>query len=184
MSQLHSPPMPAGGPSHEMHLNPIPRLLEPARFTGDTSMHGTPDMSADINDRLRLEDPSSETETDDSMGLTDLSSEYDESHGKPPRGLPTVSLPTGLCYDSRMRYHAEPAAPNAESVHPEDPQRITKIYEELLQAGLVDDKARPEYPPCVERPLYRIEAREATVNEILLIHKQEQFDFVQGTSSR
>jgi histone deacetylase 6 len=166
-----------------MQFNPIPRLLEPAHFTGDTSMRGTPDMSAEINDRLRLEDPSSETETDDSMSTTDLSSEWDESHGKPPRGLPTVNLPTGLCYDSRMRYHAEPQAPNAESVHPEDPQRITKIYEELLQAGLVDDKNRPEYPPCVERPLYRIEAREATVNEILLIHEQKQFDDVQQTSS-
>jgi histone deacetylase 6 len=81
-----------------------------------------------------------------------------------------------------MRYHAEVAATSAENVHPEDPRRIYYIFKELCEAGLVDDK---DYPPMVEQPLKRIDAREATKEEILLIHNErEHYDFVKSTAGR
>jgi histone deacetylase 6 len=114
--------------------------------------------------------------------MSDSDSDPDETFTKPPRGLPISRLPTGLCYDDRMRYHAEVAATSAENVHPEDPRRIYYIFKELCEAGLVDDK---DYPPMVEQPLKRIDAREATKEEILLIHNErEHYDFVKSTAGR
>ncbi|KAK5103432.1 Histone deacetylase hda1 [Lithohypha guttulata] len=108
---------------------------------------------------------------------TDESS-VDESSFQ-PRGLTTRDLPTGLCYDERMRYHAEVSALSAEAVHPEDPRRIYYIYKELCEAGLVVAKG---FDVMVEQPLLRIDAREATEDEIRLVHTDEQYRFVQHTS--
>ena len=135
-------------------------------------------MSGDIDARLRIESPSSD-ESEDSL-LSDTDSEADENLSKPERGLPILKLPTGLCYDERMRYHAEVAATSGENVHPEDPRRIYFIYRELCEAGLVDDK---DNPPVVEVPLYRISAREVTKDEILLVHDERQYDLVRSTAS-
>lgn len=99
---------------------------------------------------------------------------------EPLHGLPAVALPTGLCYDERMRYHAEVATSNESNYHPEDPRRIFYIYRELCQAGLVDDmKSRR---PLVRQPLLRIDAREATEAECCLIHTPRHYQFVQRTS--
>ncbi|KIV87254.1 hypothetical protein PV11_02811 [Exophiala sideris] len=176
MSNL--PPPGYGGSSSNMPKfpNPIPRLEEPRLMSVDTSMRDTPDMSTDIDNRLKTE-TSEEEEYEDSL-LSDTSSELDDA-SKPPRGLPLKELPTGLCYDERMRYHAEVAATSGENVHPEDPRRIYYIYKELCEAGLVDDK---KYPPMVEMPLVRIDAREATRDECLLVHTREHYDFVKSTA--
>lgn len=139
-------------------------------------MRDTPDVSVDIDSRLKLE--TSEEEYEDSL-LSDTSSDADDTIPKSRRGLPISKLPTGLCYDERMRYHAEVAATSGENVHPEDPRRIYYIYKELCEAGLVNDK---KYPPMVEVPLYRIDAREATRDECLLIHEPEQYNFVKSTA--
>lgn len=96
-----------------------------------------------------------------------------------PRGLPRRSLPTGLCYDERMRYHAEVSALSAEAVHPEDPRRIYYIFKELCEAGLVVAKG---YDVMVEQPLLRIDAREATMEEITLVHTDAHYDFVRRTA--
>ncbi|KIW34351.1 hypothetical protein, variant [Cladophialophora immunda] len=158
--------------------NPVLRVQEPAFLSGDTSMRGTPDVSADIDTRLKIESPT-EDEYEDSL-LSDTSSEIHEPVLPSKRGLPISKLPTGLCYDERMRYHAEVAATSGASVHPEDPRRIYYIYKELCQAGLVDDK---KHPPVVEMPLYRIDAREATEDECLLVHKKEQYELVRSTAT-
>lgn len=146
-------------------------------FSGDTSMRDTPEMSGDINARLKLE--TSEEESSDSV-TTESSSELDDSLPAIARGLPVSRLPTGLCYDERMRYHAEVSATSGENVHPEDPRRIYYIYKELCEAGLVDD---PKHPPMVT-PLLRIDAREATREECLLVHTPEHYDFVKKTASK
>lgn len=145
-------------------------------FSGDTSMRDTPDVN--IEARLKLE--TSEEDSEDSL-VTDASSEPDDILPPIPRGLPISKLPTGLCYDERMRYHSEVAATSGENVHPEDPRRIYYIYKELCEAGLVDD---PKYPPFVEVPLLRIDAREATREECLLVHTPVHYDFVKHTSSK
>lgn len=177
----HLPPQgyddPSSGFGRPKFPNPIPRLEEPRLTSVDTSMRDTPDVSADIDNRLKIE--TSEEEYEDSL-LSDTSSEPDDA-SKPPRGLPVAKLPTGLCYDERMRYHAEVAATSGENVHPEDPRRIYYIYKELCEAGLVDDK---KYPPMVEMPLVRIDAREATRDECLLVHTPEHYDFVKSTAGK
>lgn len=93
------------------------------------------------------------------------------------RLLPRASLPTGLCYDVRMRYHCE-VRPTAD-VHPEDPRRIYYIYKELCKAGLVEDKMSSR--PLVDQPLYRIPARDATEDEISLVHERAHYAFVKST---
>jgi histone deacetylase 6 len=154
----------------------IPQLRDPPLLAGDVSMRETPDMSRDISNRLNLETPSDDESVDSFM--TDTDSDPDDAPAKPVPGLPLSTLPTGLCYDDRMRYHAEVAATSAENVHPEDPRRIYYIYKELCEAGLVEDK---RYPLIVDQPLHRILAREATPQEILLVHEDFQLDFVQST---
>ncbi|KAL2865025.1 histone deacetylase hdaA [Aspergillus lucknowensis] len=100
----------------------------------------------------------------------------DEDTGAHP-GLPLASLPSGLCYDVQMRYHCE-VRPTAD-VHPEDPRRIYYIFKELCRAGLVDDIESTR--PLVARPLRRIHARNATEEEISLVHTTEHYAFVEST---
>ncbi|KAI4203928.1 MAG: hypothetical protein LQ350_001550 [Teloschistes chrysophthalmus] len=92
-------------------------------------------------------------------------------------------LPTGLCYDIRMRYHCELDPPKDRGdYHPEDPRRIYHIYRELCQAGLYPD---PGFNvPIIEKPLHRINARSATPEEICLIHTIEHYNFVAGTAGK
>ncbi|OAP64896.1 hypothetical protein AYL99_00868 [Fonsecaea erecta] len=158
--------------------NAIPQLQEPNSLSGDTSMRETPDVSAEIGSRLHIESPSDEDDDEDSL-LSDTSSEALEPLTPSKRGLPIAKLPTGLCYDERMRYHTEVAAMSGDNVHPEDPRRIYYIYKELCEAGLVDDK---KYPPVVEMPLFRINAREATEEECLLVHTKKQYEEIKETA--
>jgi len=80
-----------------------------------------------------------------------------------------------------MRYHAEVSALSAEAVHPEDPRRIYYIFKELCEAGLVVAKG---YSLMVDQPLLRIDAREATREEIELVHTAEHYDFVRRTAGK
>lgn len=122
----------------------------------------------------------SESETNNDEDDSTDESSVEEGHIV-PRGLPNRSLPTGLCYDERMRYHAEVSALSAEAVHPEDPRRIYYIFKELCEAGLVKAKG---YDLMVDQPLYRIDAREAQRSEITLVHTDEHYDFVRRTASK
>lgn len=101
----------------------------------------------------------------------------EEEEEEDTTGLPLAQLPSGLCYDVRMRWHCE-VRPTAD-VHPEDPRRIYYIYKELCRAGLVDDPEAAK--PIASRPLKRIHARKATEEEISLVHTTEHFMFVQST---
>ncbi|TPX23802.1 Histone deacetylase hda1 [Coccidioides immitis] len=112
----------------------------------------------------------------------EISTDEDESvssdqSDEVPKLLPVSSLPSGVCYDIRMRYHCE-VKPTLD-VHPEDPRRIYYIYKELCKAGLVDDPDASR--PLVSQPLLRIPARDATHEEISLIHDSEHYDFVLST---
>ncbi|KAI9825223.1 MAG: Histone deacetylase hda1 [Thelocarpon impressellum] len=95
--------------------------------------------------------------------------------------LPRSSLPTGLCYDPRMRFHA---AMVESDHHPEDPRRIYVIYERLCESGLVEGEDDLEDDKGPERTyLHRIEAREATLTEICLVHTPEHYEFVRETAT-
>jgi histone deacetylase 6 len=98
------------------------------------------------------------------------------------QGLTVSTLPTGLIYDERMRYHSEVSATTGDNVHPEDPRRIYYIYRELCQAGLVDTGKSEDL--ISGQPLLPIPAREATREEIELVHAAPRhYEFVKATST-
>lgn len=159
-------------PASNAHsTNVAPRLQEPFQMSNDMTMRDTSEFGLGSS----REGESTDDEVD---SMTDESS-IDEEHDV-PRGLPVSKLPTGLCYDDRMRFHSEVSAPTGDSVHPEDPRRIYYIYKELCEAGLVGNEEK--YPPLVDPPLKRINAREATKEEICSVHTIPHYDFVQRTS--
>ncbi|KAJ5958003.1 Histone deacetylase class II [Penicillium vulpinum] len=110
--------------------------------------------------------------------LVEPDSDWSDDEVMAKAGLPLASLATGLCYDHRMRYHCE-VRPQSD-VHPEDPRRIYYIYKELCRAGLVDD---PEScRPLAPKTLQRIHARNATEEEVTLIHNDAHYAFVRSTT--
>jgi histone deacetylase 6 len=157
----------------ESSTDPSPAQGSPAE--------STPEIVNAIGGRLNLGSVSDLDADDDSImdDMEDYSDGvyYDE---QPQHGLSTVTLPTGLCYDDRMRFHAEVATINESNYHPEDPRRIYYIFRELCQAGLVDDAQSTR--PLVKQPLCRIAAREATEQECCLVHTPKHYRFVQRTS--
>ena len=93
------------------------------------------------------------------------------------------SLPTGLCYDVRMRYHCELDPPKQRlDFHPEDPRRIFKIYKELCIAGLVKDNLL-NTGTLIPNPLVRIPAREISEGEVCLVHDKRHYDLMRRTMS-
>lgn len=109
--------------------------------------------------------------------LVEPNSDWSDEEVLVKSGLPLVSLATGLCYDVQMRYHCE-IRPTSD-VHPEDPRRIYYIYKELCRAGLVDDPESTR--PLAPQTLRRIPARQAKEEEIVLIHSEAHYAFVQST---
>ncbi|KAJ5177286.1 Histone deacetylase clr3 [Penicillium canariense] len=130
-------------------------------------------------DRVKMSD--SESNSIDNLvkrdSLVEINSDWSDEEVMGRAGLPVGSLATGLCYDVRMRYHCE-VRPTSD-VHPEDPRRIYYIYKELCRAGLVDDAESTR--PLAPQTLKRIDARNATEEEITLIHSEAHFAFVKST---
>ncbi|KFG83262.1 putative histone deacetylase A [Metarhizium anisopliae] len=94
------------------------------------------------------------------------------------RGL----LPTGCCYDDRMKLHMNADfSPNTH--HPEDPRRIHEIFKAFKRAGLVYTGPEAELPKiikeCPTRYMWRIPARPATRQEICLAHSSEHMTWVE-----
>lgn len=116
----------------------------------------------------------SEADADSLMGDD---SDWSQEHVDGTKSMRHSSLPTGLCYDIRMRYHCE-VEPTVD-VHPEDPRRIYYIYKELCKAGLVDDPGSSR--PLAPQPLHRIHARDATEEEISYVHTTDHYMFVKST---
>ncbi|KAF1961159.1 putative histone deacetylase [Byssothecium circinans] len=100
----------------------------------------------------------------------------------PPRFPPLwySTRKTGLVYDTAMRFHAEsPDLMMQDDYHPEDPRRISEIFNEIQQAGLVQGADNPD-EEAHEDQCWRILARTATRAEICLIHTQEHYDFIES----
>lgn len=97
-------------------------------------------------------------------------------------------LPTGYCYDVRMRYHAELEPPtDRRDYHPEDPKRIYEIYRELCVAGLIFDETIADLlgdVPTVTRPLVRIEVRDVDEGEVELVHDIKHWALMSQTPSK
>ncbi|KAI0394583.1 histone deacetylase [Xylariaceae sp. FL0594] len=97
------------------------------------------------------------------------------------RGL----LPTGCCYDDRMKLHAN-ADFGPTPHHPEDPRRIEEIMKMFKKAGLVFTGPDTElFEILREHPtkyMWRIPAREATKQEICTVHTAGHYDWVENLS--
>ncbi len=100
-------------------------------------------------------------------------------------------LPTGCCYDDRMKLHAN-ADFSASPHHPEDPRRIESIMNEFKEAGLVFTGKKGEEIDTAElaeilrespnKWMWRIAARKATPAEICLVHTASHFEWVRSLS--
>jgi len=91
--------------------------------------------------------------------------------------LPYATGRSGVVYDVRMRYHADPR-PDAFDPHPEMPKRISEIFEELNAAGLVENPLLPTTDDPFK--LIRIPIRQADPSEIALVHSTRHVEFVQS----
>ena len=115
--------------------------------------------------------------------LSDLES---EQHDAPAPFL--SELPTGYCYDVRMRYHCELEPPkDRRDYHPEDPRRIFSIYRELCVAGLIDDRLLSQSTgavPLVSKPLKQIDVREVKESEVELVHDKKHWDMMKATTRK
>ena len=144
--------------------------------------HSSRDSSApDVHEQLSIESLQRLSPTKTTPFSDDVLSEDPESEMsfQSPR-VSVAMLPTGLCYDVRMRYHCELDPPKQRlDFHPEDPRRIYYIYRELCRAGLVagiDDAAS-----ITSKFLHKINIRYATKEEICLVHDAKHFEFVKST---
>ncbi|MCJ1462316.1 Histone deacetylase hda1 [Pseudocyphellaria aurata] len=172
--------------SHAVTLNGFGGRGSPRKSTPSNHRHDTPpslhqharNPQAQLNPPLnsplyssRKSHPLSDQDSSDDLALDAMPRAYK---------FPAATLPTGLCYDVRMRYHCELDPPKQRlDFHPEDPRRIYSIYKELCLAGLVDDKMSTQ--PIVSRPLQRVNARNATQAEICLVHDTKHFNFIERT---
>ncbi|KAL2828050.1 hypothetical protein BDW59DRAFT_143701 [Aspergillus cavernicola] len=147
----------------------------------DTAIMADKQASSLPNNTSNLVAPENATgdhlEKQDSLAEEDSDWSDEEAGAGVQSGLPLASMPSGLCYDVQMRYHCE-VRPTAD-VHPEDPRRIYYIFKELCRAGLVDDLESTR--PLVARPLKRIHARNATEQEISLVHTTAHYAFIEST---
>ncbi|GAA5820597.1 hypothetical protein JCM3770_007170 [Rhodotorula araucariae] len=78
-------------------------------------------------------------------------------------------VPSGFCFSARMTLHAPlPRTVNENDPHPEQPARITGIYNKLLNNGLV-------------AKMVRVPVREVLREEVMLVHSEGHWDRVRAT---
>ncbi|KAI1381401.1 putative histone deacetylase A [Hypoxylon crocopeplum] len=90
-------------------------------------------------------------------------------------------LPTGCCYDDRMKLHAN-ADFGPSPHHPEDPRRIEEIMKMFKKAGLIftgpDSELLDVLKDSPTKYMWRIAARPATKQEICTVHTPAHYDWV------
>ncbi|KAK3297738.1 histone deacetylase A-like protein [Chaetomium fimeti] len=156
------------GEDHRMATGPSPSngFLDPTT-TGESSLETTNGQSA--NGTAQDDDQESDP------------ANYQDRLRR--RGL----LPTGCCYDDRMKLHANADfGPNPH--HPEDPSRIEYIMKTFKKAGLVFTGSDTDLIRIMQseptKYMWRIPAREATREEICAVHHPGHFLWVEGLSRK
>ncbi|KAI9053957.1 hypothetical protein LZ554_002901 [Drepanopeziza brunnea f. sp. 'monogermtubi'] len=96
-----------------------------------------------------------------------------------------AGLPTGCCYDDRMKFHAN-ADFSSSPHHPEDPRRIEAIMTEFKTHGLILEQTQIQVKNEIKldpsKYMWRIAAREATREEICTVHTASHFEWVRSLS--
>lgn len=126
--------------------------------------------------------------TSDDTGDRDDSDSQPDSTDQPDVRAPRRSqLPTGLCYDDRMKLHAN-ADFGGKPHHPEDPGRIEHIFGKFKKEGLVFSGTPSEALEMrITNPtkyMWRIPARSATEPEICLVHLKDHYKWVRALSTK
>lgn len=102
-------------------------------------------------------------------------------------GLERRQLPTGCCYDDRMKLHAN-ADFGAKPHHPEDPGRIEAIMMKFKKAGLIFMGSDSDYVEVLRTNptnyMWRIPAREAQESEICNVHLPQHYAWVRALSHK
>lgn len=118
--------------------------------------------------------------------MEDIKSESESSISSPPPAPRKGWRPTGCCYDDRMKLHAN-ADFSKDPSHPEDPRRIEVIMKEFKSAGLIFTGSDSELSEILKTSptswMYRIAAREATIEEICTVHTVAHYRWVESLSS-
>lgn len=98
-----------------------------------------------------------------------------------------AQLPTGVCYDDRMKLHAN-ADFGGKPHHPEDPGRIERIYHKFKQAGLIFQGTEAEAIEVKRKNptmyMWKIPSREATEDEICTVHQSSHYAWVRSLSKK
>ncbi len=129
---------------------------------------------------------------DDSVGTTDNDQsangtvENDDQQSNPTAYLKRLRqrglLPTGYCYDDRMKLHS------GRSDHPENPSRIESIIKTFKENGLVFTGSDPDLIRISQtepnKYMSRILARKATRGEICMVHCPAHFMWVEALSRK
>lgn len=125
-----------------------------------------------VHSILSLDLPMNGTSVSETVSSTEPDEEKPKIHQ-----LQVAMLPTGLCYDVRMRFHCElQPHQRPDDHHPEDPRRIFAIYQALCHAGLVDDPMSTR--PLVPQPMVKIQIRNAEPDEICQVHDARHYAFM------
>jgi histone deacetylase 6 len=115
---------------------------------------------------------------DESQSTSDTA----KTEGKGSRAL----LPTGCCYDDRMKLHAN-ADFSSNPHHPEDPRRIEAIMLAFAEADLIValEEFHKGYIPKSHpnKFMWRIGARKARRDEIETAHTASHFEWVKSLST-
>lgn len=116
---------------------------------------------------------------------TDMGNSSDSTEQNGNQNARRGQLPTGVCYDDRMKLHAN-ADFGGKPHHPEDPGRIEHIFRKFKKAGLIFMGTAAEAVEAKRKNptafMWRIPSREATKEEICLVHLPQHYAWVQDLS--
>ncbi|RDL33974.1 Arginase [Venustampulla echinocandica] len=167
-------------------------MLQSSEVDTDTIMQGNElRYSANANVQNGFMDPR-ELHPFQSNDLTESTEDHSPSQSQRTTETTTTSnalrrllLPTGCCYDDRMKYHAN-ADFSANPHHPEDPRRIEAIMREFRDAGLIYEGSDSDLDNILKisptRYMARIQAREAREDEICTAHTASHYEWVRSLS--
>ncbi|KAK4184869.1 histone deacetylase clr3 [Podospora australis] len=150
------------------------------------STNGYPDPT--LTAESSLETPNGPSADGTADGTTPTKGEEDSAPPGYPAHLKRKGLlPTGCCYDDRMKLHANADfGPNPH--HPEDPSRIEIIMRTFKKNGLVFTGTEKELLNIINtnpnKYMWRIPAREATKEEICTVHHPRHYLWVEDLSRK
>lgn len=163
------------------------------RKHSDVDNSGAPASGRELGDNLAQptgpksdpEEPQVKAEVAENTQLPTKSPAFEHAVVVPARPPQLIYQgKTGICYDVRMRYHSRlNSSPSSYlDPHPEDPRRTFRIYKTIAEAGLLTDETLQGKTDLGDLML-KLPSREATYEELLLVHTPEHLEFITSTEN-